>query len=289
MNEFEYLRPSNLNEALTYLSEYNGQSRILAGGTDLVLLLQQGLMQPTHIIDITNVPELNYIREEDGHLRIGAATKMRDIETSKLVRAKVPMLADASQLVGEIGVRNVATIGGNLANASPAADSAPPLLVLDASLKVRSAKGERSVRLTDFFVHVKKTVLAPDELVTEVDVQIPPPKSGGAFFRLAKRGGNVISIVSAGAFLTLSGKLCSAARIAMGSVAPTPIRIKSAEKALEGAEATDANIRSAAQKAFEEIKPISDIRASAEYRRDTSRVYVRKAIEEALKRAKAWS
>ena len=289
MNEFEYLRPSNLNEALTYLSEYNGQSRILAGGTDLVLLLQQGLMQPTHIIDITNVPELNYIREEDGHLRIGAATKMRDIETSKLVRAKVPMLADASQLVGEIGVRNVATIGGNLANASPAADSAPPLLVLDASLKVRSAKGERSVRLTDFFVHVKKTVLAPDELVTEVDVQIPPPKSGGAFFRLAKRGGNVISIVSAGAFLTLSGKLCSVARIAMGSVAPTPIRIKSAEKALEGAEATDANIRSAAQKAFEEIKPISDIRASAEYRRDTSRVYVRKAIEEALKRAKAWS
>jgi len=289
MNEFEYLRPSNLNETLTYLSSYNGKSKILAGGTDLVLLLQQGLVQPTHIIDISDVPELNYIREEDGHLRIGGATKMREIETSTLVRTKIPMLAKASQLVGEIGVRNIATIGGNLANASPAADSAPPLLVLDVSLKVRKTNGERTIKLSDFFLHVKKTVLSPDELVTEVTVPIPPPKSGGAFFRLAKRGGNVISIVSAAAFLSMSGKLCSVARIAMGSVAPTPIRIKSAEKVLEGAELTEENIRTAAQKAFEEIKPISDIRASAEYRKDTSKVYVRKAIEEALKWAKSSS
>jgi carbon-monoxide dehydrogenase medium subunit len=289
MNEFEYLRPSNLNETLSYLSTYNGKSKVVAGGTDLVLLLQQGIFQPTHVIDITNVPELNYIREDAGRLRIGAATKMRDIEISKLVRTKIPMLAEASQLVGEIGVRNIATLGGNLVNASPAADSAPPLLVLDASLKARNAKTERTIKLTDFFLHVKKTVLAPDELVTEVSVPIPPPKSGGAFFRLAKRGGNVISIVSAAAFLTMNGKLCSTARIAMGSVAPTPIRIKTAEKVLEGAEPTPENIRAAAQKAFEEIKPISDIRASAEYRRDTSRVYVRKAIEEALKRAKSSS
>ena len=289
MNEFEYLRPSNLVETLTYLSNYNGKSKVVAGGTDLVLLLQQGIVQPAHIIDITNVPELSYIREEDGHLRIGAATKMRDIETSKLVRTRIPMLAEASQLVGEIGVRNIATVGGNLVNASPAADSAPPLLVLDASLKARNANAERTIKLTDFFVHVKKTVLATDELVTEVSVPIPPPKSGGAFFRLAKRGGNVISIVSAAAFLTMNGKVCSAARIAMGSVAPTPIRIKSAERILEGKELTEANIRAAAQKAFEEIKPISDIRASAEYRRDTSMVYVRKAIEEALKRAKSSS
>jgi carbon-monoxide dehydrogenase medium subunit len=289
MNEFEYLRPSNLDETLTYLSSYNGKSKILAGGTDLVLLMQQGLVQPTHIIDISDVPELHYIREEKGNLRIGGATKMREIETSTLVRTKIPMLAKASQLVGEIGVRNIATIGGNLVNASPAADSAPPLLVLDASLKVRKTNGERIIKLNEFFLHVKKTVLAPDELVTEVNVPIPPPKSGGAFFRLAKRGGNVISIVSAAAFLNMSGKLCSVARIAMGSVAPTPIRIKGAEKILEGAEPTEENIRTAAQQAFEEIKPISDIRASAEYRKDTSKVYVRKAIEEALKWTKSSS
>ncbi len=287
MNEFEYLRPTNLGETLSYLSSYGGKSKVLAGGTDLVLLLQQGIMKPTHIIDISNVPELSYIREEDGHLRIGAATKMRDMELSKLVRTKIPMLAEASQLVGEIGVRNIATIGGNLANASPAADSAPPLLVLDASLKIRKGEAERTIKLNEFFLHVKKTVLAADELVTEVTIPIPPPKSGGAFFRLAKRGGNIISIVSAAAFLTLNGKVCSVARIAMGSVAPTPIRIKSAEKVLEGAEPTEENIRTAAQKAFDEIKPISDIRASAEYRKDTSRVYVRKAIQEALKRAKS--
>ena len=289
MNEFEYLRPTNLDETLGYLSSYGGKSKVLAGGTDLVLLLQQGIMKPTHIIDISYVPELSYIREEDGHLRIGAATKMRDIEISTLVRKKIPMLAEASQLVGEIGVRNIATIGGNLVNASPAADSAPPLLVLDASLKVRKAGTERTIRLNDFFVHVKKTVLAPDELVTEVKVPIPPPRSGGAFFRLAKRGGNIISIVSAAAFLVMNGNVCSLARIAMGSVAPTPIRIKNAEKVLEGAEPTEEKIRTAAQNACDEIKPISDIRASAEYRKDTSRVFVRKAIQEALKRAKSWS
>ena len=289
MDEFEYLRPTNLDETLSYLKDYAGKSKLLAGGTDLVLLLQQGLLHPSHIIDISRVPELNYIRQEDGHLKIGAATKMRDIELSDLVRSKAPLLAEASQLVGEIGVRNIATIGGNLANASPAADSAPPLLVLDASLKVRNSNSERTIRLTDFFLHVKKTVLSPDELVTEVDVPIPPSHSGGAFFRLAKRGGNIISIVSAGAFLALKGKVCSVARIAMGSVAPTPIRIKSAEKTLEGAEPTPEKIRAAAQKAFDEIKPITDIRASAEYRRDTSRVYVRKAIEEALVRANSWS
>jgi len=289
MDEFEYLRPTNLDETLSYLKDYAGKSKLLAGGTDLVLLLQQGLLHPSHIIDISRVPELNYIRQEDGHLKIGAATKMRDIELSDLVRSKAPLLAEASQLVGEIGVRNIATIGGNLANASPAADSAPPLLVLDASLKVRNSNSERTIRLTDFFLHVKKTVLSPDELVTEVDVPIPPSHSGGAFFRLAKRGGNIISIVSAGAFLALKGKVCSVARIAMGSVAPTPIRIKSAEKTLEGAEPTPEKIRAAAQKAFDEIKPITDIRASAEYRRDTSRVYVRKAIEEALARANSWS
>lgn len=197
------------------------------------------------------------------------------------------MFAEASQLVGEIGIRNIATIGGNLANASPAADSAPPLLVLDASLKIRKGEAERTIKLNEFFLHVKKTVLAPDELVTEVKIPIPPTKSGGAFFRLAKRGGNIISIVSAAAFLSMNGKVCSVARIAMGSVAPTPIRIKGAEKVLEGAEPTEENIRAAAQKAFDEIKPISDIRASAEYRKDTSRVYVRKAIQEALKRAKS--
>ena len=289
MDEFEYLRPTNLDDTLSYLKDYAGKSKLLAGGTDLVLLLQQGLLHPSHIIDISRVPELNYIRQEDGHLKIGAATKMRDIELSDLVRSKAPLLAEASQLVGEIGVRNIATIGGNLANASPAADSAPPLLVLDASLKVRNSNSERTIRLTDFFLHVKKTVLSPDELVTEVDVPIPPSHSGGAFFRLAKRGGNIISIVSAGAFLALKGKVCSVARIAMGSVAPTPIRIKSAERTLEGAEPTPEKIRAAAQKAFDEIKPITDIRASAEYRRDTSRVYVRKAIEEALVRANSWS
>ena len=289
MNEFEYLRPNDLDETLTVLARCGAKAKVLAGGTDLVLLLQQGLVKPSHIIDISTIPELNFIREENGYVKIGAATKMRDIETSRIVRAKIPMLAEDAQLLGEIGVRNMATIGGNLANASPAADTAPPLLVLDASVKVRKAQSERTIKLSDFFLNVKKTVLAPEELLTEVTIPIPPHKTGGAFFRLAKRGGNVISIVSAAALIGLNGKTCSVARIAMGSVAPTPIRIKSAEKLLEGAEPTEKAIHAAAQKASEEIRPISDIRASAEYRKETGRVYARKAMEEALKRAKVAS
>jgi carbon-monoxide dehydrogenase medium subunit len=243
-------------------------------------------VKPSQVIDISNVPALNYIRQEDGYLKIGATTKMRDIETSMIVRSTVPMLAESAQCVGEMGVRNIATLGGNIVNASPAADSAPPLLVLDASVKVRKSKSERIIKLSDFFLHVKKTVLEPEELVTEVSVPIPPQRSGGAFFRLAKRGGNVISIVSAAAMITLNGKVCSIARIAMGSVAPTPIRIRSAEKILEGAEPTEERIRAASEKAGEEIKPISDLRASAEYRKETGKVFVRRAVEEALKRIK---
>ena len=289
MNEFEYLRPNDLDETLTVLASCGGKAKVLAGGTDLVLLLQQGLVKPSLVIDITTIPELNFIGEEDGYVKIGAATKMRDIETSRIVRARIPMLAEDAQLLGEIAVRNMATIGGNLVNASPAADTAPPLLVLEASVKVRKAQSERTIKLSDFFLNVKKTVLAPEELLTEVTIPIPPHRTGGAFFRLAKRGGNVISIVSAAALIGLNGKTCSVARIAMGSVAPTPIRIKSAEKLLQGGEPTEERIRAAAQKASEEIRPISDIRASAEYRKETSRVYARKAMEEALKRAKVAS
>ena len=289
MNEFEYSRPDTVNEVLEALENHGGNAKVIAGGTDLVLLLQQNLVNPTHIIDISSTPELRYIQEEDGFLRIGAATNMRDIETSRTVRTKVPVLAESAQLVGEIGVRNIATLGGNLVNASPAADSAPPLLVLDASLTLKSSKSQREVRLSDFFLHVKKTILQPDELVTEVTVPIPTRNSGAAFFRLAKRGGNVISVVSAAALLTLNGKTCSKARIAMGSVAPTPIRLRRVEKTLEGSEPTDNIITAAARQALDEIKPISDLRASAEYRQETSRVYVGKAIKEALRRARIMS
>ena len=289
MNEFEYVRPSNLHEILQALGNHGGNVKVIAGGTDLVLLLQQNMVTPTHVVDISSISELQYIREENGFLRVGAATNMRDIETSETVRTRIPMLSEAAQLVGEIGVRNLATIGGNLVNASPAADSAPPLLVLDASLRVRNSKSERIVKLTDFFLHVKKTVLQPNELVTEITVPIPPKNSGAVFFRLAKRGGNVISVVSAAALVTLNGKTCTVARIAMGSVAPTPVRLRNAEKVLEGSEPTEERITAATQKALEEIKPISDLRASAEYRMETSRVYVRKAIKEALRRARQGS
>ena len=286
MKDFEYTRPNDLDEALGLLRSLRERAKVLAGGTDLVPLMRENLVTPSHVIDISNLRDLDFIREEDGVMRIGAATRMRTIEQSSIVQAKLPMLAETAQLVGEIGVRNIATIGGNLANASPAADSAPTLLTLDASVKLRNLKAERTIKLQEFFVHVKKTVLQPDELMTEVQIPLPSPRSGGAFIRLAKRGGNIISIVSAAAFLTLKGNVCSQARIAMGSVAPTPIRIPQAEKVLQGVEPTEERIRTAAEKAVESIKPISDVRASAEYRKETSKILVRRALEEALKRAR---
>lgn len=289
MNEFEYTRPNDLDEVLRLLGSLGERAKIIAGGTDLVPLMRENLVTPSHIIDISNLRDLDFIREEKAVIRIGAATGMRTIEQSPIVQAKIPMLAETAQLVGEIGVRNIATIGGNLINASPAADSAPPLLTLDANVKIRKLKAERTIKLQEFFVHVKKTVLQPDELMTEVQIPIPPPKSGGYFVRLAKRGGNIISIVSAAAFLTLKGNICSVARVAMGSVAPTPIRIPEAEKVLEGSEPTEERMRTAAERAVGSIKPISDVRASAEYRRETSKILVRRALEEALKRARMGS
>lgn len=286
MKEFEYTRPNDVDEALGLLGRVAEGAKILAGGTDLIPLMRENLVKPRHIIDISNLHDLDFIKQEDDMIRIGAATKMRTIERSATVQSKIPMLAEAAQLVGEIGVRNIATIGGNLVNASPAADSAPPLLTLDASVKIRKLNGERMIRLEKLFVHVKKTTLMPDELMTEVQVPIPPAKSGGYFLRLAKRGGNIISIVSAAAFLTLKGNVCSIARIAMGSVAPTPIRIPEAEKVLEGSEPTEERIRTAAERAAGSIKPISDVRASAEYRRETSKILAARVLEEALNRAR---
>ena len=287
MREFDYTRPNDLNGALQLLGNLREKAKVIAGGTDLLPLLREDILVPTHVVDISNLAELNFIREENGLIKIGGATKMRSIEKSKIVQHKIPMFADAAQLVGEIGVRNIATLGGNLVNASPAGDTAPPLLVLDASVTLRNSKIERTVRLENFFVHVKKTIVQPDEILTEVKIPIPPSASGGAFLRLAKRGGNIISIVSAAALVSLKNGVCKTVRIAMGSVAPTPIRIPNAEAILENSKPTETKIREAAEKIKQTIKPISDVRASDEYRSETGVTLVRRVLEEACKRAGA--
>ena len=286
MREFDYERPDNLDSALELLGNLRDKAKIIAGGTDLLPLLREDLLSPTHIVDIGSLTELNFIRKDEQLIRIGAATKMRSIEESDVVRREIPMFADAAQLIGEIGVRNLATLGGNLANASPAGDTAPPLLVLDASATIRSREAERTIPLEDFFVHVKKTILKPDEILTEIKIPIPPRNSGAAFLRLAKRGGNIISIVSAAALMALDNGVCKTVRIAMGSVAPTPIRIPTVERVLKGAKITETKIREAAEKTRDSIKPISDVRASAEYRKETSVVIVRRALEQAYMQTK---
>jgi carbon-monoxide dehydrogenase medium subunit len=286
MREFDYERPDNLDSALELLGNLRDKAKIIAGGTDLLPLLREDLLSPTHIVDISSLTELNFIRKEEKVIRIGAATKMRSIEQSDVVRREIPMFADAAQLIGEIGVRNLATLGGNLANASPAGDTAPPLLVLDSSATIRSRETERTIPLEDFFVHVKKTILKPDEILTEIKIPIPPQNSGAAFLRLAKRGGNIISIVSAAALMALDNDVCKTVRIAMGSVAPTPIRIPTVERVLEGTKITETKIREAAEKTKDSIKPISDVRASAEYRKETSAIIVRRTLEQAYMQTK---
>ena len=287
MREFDYERPESLDSALELMGNLRDKAKIIAGGTDLLPLLHEDVLSPTHIVDISSLTELNFIRKEEKIIRIGAATKMRTIEQCDVVRREIPMFADAAQLIGEIGVRNIATLGGNLANASPAGDTAPPLLVLDASATIRNRKTERTVRIEDFFVHVKKTILQPDELLTEIKIPIPPRDTGAAFLRLAKRGGNIISVVSAAALMSLDNGVCKTVRIAMGSVAPTPIRIPTAERVLEGSKPTDVKIREAAEKTKDSIKPISDVRASAEYRKETSAAIVRRALEQAYTRMRS--
>jgi carbon-monoxide dehydrogenase medium subunit len=286
LRDFEYFEPTNVDETLSLLNQWKGDVKIIAGGTDLIPMMRDRLVTPKRVIDINKLSELDFIKEAGEGIEIGALTRLRTIETSPLIRERIPLLAETAEQVASIQVRNVGTIAGNLVNASPAADMAPSLLVLDAIVRsIRTGGGRRETPLSEFFTGVKETVLGKDELVTDIFVPRMLPDTGGAFLKVGKRSALIISTASAASAISLKhGK--NKVRVALGSVAPTPVRARKVEDFLESHEITEMTIKEASDLVPNNISPITDHRSTAEYRKEVSKVLTKRALTKAFEMAR---
>jgi carbon-monoxide dehydrogenase medium subunit len=284
---FQYHTAGSLKEALQKLDRYSPEVKPLAGGTDLVLAMKQKIVAPAHLLNLLDIQELDYIREIDSAIRIGALTRHATVAAHPLLVKRFPMLAEAAGLIGSWQVRNVGTIGGNLCNASPAADSAPPLLALDAKVIMAGPDGEREIPLESFFTGPASTLLGTNQLLKEVIVPKRECRSAGLYLKLMRKQGVDLSVVGV-AFhgeLDKAGEIVERVAVAMGGVAPTPIRAPKAEAELAGLSYEKAleKIDVAAKAAVAATLPITDVRASAAYRQAIVDVYVRRAARSVLK------
>jgi aerobic carbon-monoxide dehydrogenase medium subunit len=288
VRRFELLLPGSVDDCVKALAQGASDAKLLAGGTDLLPQLKNGLLKPARVIDLSGVARLRTIEAGNGQgLRVGSAVTARTLELDRAVRAKYLSLAESGALVGSVQVRNLATLGGNICNAAPSADMAPPLLALDAEAVITGPKGERRVPIGAFFTGVRRTVLAPDELLVELVVPNPGPHSGGNYLRHTPRRELDIAVVGVASQLTLAKGVCTKARIALAAVAPVPLRATAAEQALQGQAVTQDLIKRAADLAVEAARPISDQRGSADFRRHLVRVLTRRTLTTALARASA--
>jgi CO/xanthine dehydrogenase FAD-binding subunit len=282
LREFEYLEPSSLSEALSLLDQHSKAAKIFAGGTDLLVDMKEGELSPGYLIDIKGIPAQGYVKyDEKKGLRIGALTTIRQIETSRVIREQFPPLAQAAKVLGSVQVRNRATIGGNLCNASPSAETAPPLLVLGAKVKLVGSRGERMIPLEEFFVGPGLTVL-DKEILTEIMVPPPSPHTRGIYMSISRRRAVDLALVGVAVAIVVDPDRgeWKDVKIALGAVAPTPMRAPKAEKILKGKGIEVNLIEEAAQIASGEAHPISDVRASAWYREEMVRILVQRALEE---------
>jgi carbon-monoxide dehydrogenase medium subunit len=279
--------PGTVEECLRVLGERGGDAKVVAGGTDLLPQLKNGLLKPRTVVDLSGVAPLKSLQADKGGLRVGAAVSARALEQDKRVRAGYTALAESGALIGSVQVRNLATVGGNLCNAAPSADMAPPLIALEAEAVIAGPKGQRRVPLADFFKGVRSTVLGADELLVELAIPAPGPRSGGQYLRHTPRRELDIAVVGVASQLTLSDGVCRKARIALAAVAPVPLRATAAERALEGQPVTPDRIAQAAELAVQAARPISDQRGSADFRRHLVRTLTRRTLTTALERANA--
>ncbi len=279
---FNYYRVTSLDEALKLVNELE-DFKVVAGGTDLVMDLKIKRYLPKNIIDISRVKELDYIVDDGDKIRIGALTRLQEIVDSPIIKEKALVLAEAVNQMASWQIRNIATIGGNLCNASPAADTAPPLYVLNAELKLVSVDGERIVPVTKFFHGPRKTELKKNELLAEII--IPVEKDAGASaLKLGRRTAFTLSIVAVATLVKVKDNKFADVRVALNSVAPTPVRAPSVEQALMGKEVSLEVVEEASKLVVNDIKPISDVRASADYRREMSVVLTRDSLLKSLER-----
>ncbi len=289
LNDFEYFEPETISGVTTLLATHRKDAKLIAGGTDLLVDMKKGKINPKYLISLMKIPNLSHITEDRGGLRIGATTTFREIAESRLIRKKYPLLFEAAQAMSAAQIRNMATIGGNICNAIPSADIPPALVALDAKVRTVGRKGKRSLPLEEFLVDVRKTALKGDEFLTEVYAKSPPARSGTAFLKLGRTAEDLSTLnVAVRVTLDKSGA-CKEARVVVGGgVGATLIRSKKAEALLKGKILKESIIEKAAQSASAELKPRpTSIRASPSYKIEVSEVLVKRALLKALERAKA--
>lgn len=285
---FEYLEPHTIKEAVALLSKYDSKAKVIAGGTDLINLIRTKTIRPEYVVDIGHLTALDYVKyDPQGTLSIGALTTIRALEMSAEIKKHHSVISQAAGQLGSMAIRNVGTIGGNLCHASPAADTAPCLIGLEAGVRIAGPAGERTVALEDFFSGPGRSVLQRGEMVVEIQVPSMPPHARGVYLKHSIRGSADLAIVGVAVIASLEGECCRNIKIVLGAVAPTPMRARRAEKVFEGKEIDDALIEDAAQTASDECRAITDVRASAEYRKEMVKVFTRWAIRGAVGKDRA--
>jgi aerobic carbon-monoxide dehydrogenase medium subunit len=282
---FEYHRPSTLQDALALLGRLGDGAKVLAGGQSLIPLMKLRLASPRHVIDLNRISGLGSIAEHDGALVIGALVRESELEASELVRRRLPILADACRVIADPLVRNLATVGGNLAHGDPANDHPAVMLALGAEIVAVGPQGARRIPVTELFTGPLETALHSGEILTEIHVPLPPPRSGGAYLKLERKVGD-FATAAVGVQITLAGgDACARAGIGLTNVGPTPLKARRAEALLKGRRLDDAAIREAAEAAAGESDPSEDLRGSVAYKRDLVRVLTARALRRALERA----
>lgn len=288
MDDTEYLAPESLKEAISLLAKYREKATVSAGGTDLLVQMKNRERSPAVLVNLHNIRELEYIRyDEKKGLEIGALTGVNDIAESTVVRSRFGVLAQAAGMLGTPAIRDRATLCGNLCNAAPSADTAPALLVLNAKIKIMAKNGTRLINAADFFTGPGKTVVKPGEMVVAVQVPEMPPKSGAVYLKHTRVKGADLAVAGAAALVSMDGDVMKEVRIALGAVAPTPIRAGEAENILSGKKLDEKLLEEAGQAAADRAKPIDDVRGSAEYRRKLVAVLVKRAVKQAAEQAKS--
>jgi CO/xanthine dehydrogenase FAD-binding subunit len=281
--KFDYHAPASLEEAIALLVRYGGEAKVLAGGQSLMPLLNFRLSRPAALVDLNGIGSLAYIREDNGQLRFGAMTRQRAIEFSPVVRRRLPLLTEATALVGHLPIRTRGTIGGSIAHADPSAEYPAVLTALDGTVVARGPRGERTLRPAELFQSYLSTRLGSDEILIEVRLPAMPPGAGFAFEELSRRHGD-FAIAGIAAMLVGEGGHCATARLATAGAGPVPTRLRAAEEILEREGLADAAIDAAARRAAELVDPDSDIHASAEYRRHLVGVLSGRALRRARTR-----
>ena len=282
---FEYLRPSTIPEALAFLQQYGDDAKILSGGQSLIPMMKFRLARPGYLIDINRISGLSYIKEEGGYLKIGGLTREAELENSLLIYSKYPIIFDTARVIADPQVRNMATLAGNLAHGDPANDHPATMLALGAQVVAVGPQGERVLPIENFFVTLFTTELQNDEIVSEIRIPTPPPRSGGAYLKLERKVGDFATAGVAVQLTVDDGGIFQKVGIGLTNVGATPVKARKAEESLRGMQLDEAAIAQAAQLAADEAQPSSDLRGPAEYKKGLVKELTRRALARAYERA----